>query len=90
MAEYQILYWRDIPAQVRVFTGRRPLSRPLPDRFQQAIDRTAMAEGLAGTDDYLAQWRWTEKRTDHGGDPEELLHRLIEELAAAYDAANPA
>ena len=88
MADYQVLYWRDIPAQVRVFTGRRPLSRPLPDRFQQAIDRVAMRDGLAGTDDYLAQWRWSERRTGDG-EPEELLDRLIEELAAEYDAANP-
>ena len=87
MAEYQVLYWRDIPAQVRVFGGRRPLSRPLPDRFQQTIDRVAMREGLAGTDDYLAQWQWSEKRTGHG-EPEELLHRLIEALATEYDAAN--
>lgn len=88
MAEYQVLYWRGIPAQVRVFGGRRPLSRPLPARFQQAIDRVAMRDGLAGTDDYLAQWQWTERRTGDG-EPEELLDRLIEELAAEYDAANP-
>ena len=88
MAEYQVLYWRDIPAQVRVLTGRRPLSRPMPDRFQQAIDRVAMRDGLAGTDDYLAQWRWTERRPGDG-EPEELLDRLIEELAAEYDAASP-
>jgi hypothetical protein len=31
----------------------RPLSRQMPDRFQAEIDRIAMEQGLAGTDDYL-------------------------------------
>ena len=50
MARYQILYWKDIPAQVRVFPDAgRPLSRQLPERFQQEIDARAMTEGLTGT-----------------------------------------
>ena len=46
MHQYQILYWRDIPAQVRVFDGRKPVSRTMPAHFQGEIDRVAMAEGL--------------------------------------------
>ena len=46
MAEYQGLYWREIPAQVRVFDGRRPVSAKMPERFQEEIDRIAMEEGL--------------------------------------------
>ena len=84
MAAYQILYWRDIPAQVRVFDGRRPLTEQLPDRFQQHIDRIAMREGLVDSDEYLDQWQWTEKR-DREGSPEELLEALIEELVTEYD-----
>jgi hypothetical protein len=84
MPDFQVLYWRDIPAQVRVFNGRRPLSKQLPARFQVLIDRVAMDEGLAGTDDYLDQWQWTEKQSRHG-DPAELVETLVEELVAAYD-----
>ena len=82
MARYQILYWKDIPAQVRVFpdTGR-PLSRQLPDRFQQEIDARAMSEGLAGTDDYLAQWHWSEKM-ERPLPAEELLETILRELNA--------
>ena len=51
MAKYQVLYWKHIPAQVKVFAeGTRPLARPMPERFQEEIDRIAMREGLAGTD----------------------------------------
>ncbi len=57
MAEITIVYWRDIPAQVIVGKGRRGAKAPLPERFEQAIDRAAMKTGLASTDAYLAEWR---------------------------------
>jgi len=80
MAKYQILYWKNIPAQVKVFEeGKRPLSRPLPDRFQVEIDRIATKEGLIGSDDYLNQWRWTAKM-DRAGTAEEVAEGLLREL----------
>jgi hypothetical protein len=57
MAELTILYWRDIPAQVIAKAGRKAAKRPLPERFEQAIDRAAMRAKLTGTDAYLDQWR---------------------------------
>ena len=53
MAEVVIVYWRDIPAQVIVGKGRRGQKRPLPERFEQAIDRAAMKVGAEDTDAYL-------------------------------------
>ena len=53
MAVYQVLYWKDIPAQIRVYDGKRPKGYEMPEWFQKEIDRVAMAEGLTGTDDYL-------------------------------------
>lgn len=85
MAIYQILYWKDIPAQVRVYEGRKPISRQMPKRFQVEIDRTAMEMGLAGTDDYLDQWQWTEKR-ERPGEPDEILDALVQELESEYNA----
>ena len=57
MANCIITYWRDIPAQITVKAGRKAARRELPLRFTEAIDMCAMREGLAGTDDYLAEWR---------------------------------
>lgn len=57
MPAVTIVYWRDIPAQVIVGKGRAAAKRPLPERFEKAIDRAAMKTGLAGTDDYLGEWR---------------------------------
>jgi hypothetical protein len=53
----QVVYWRDIPAQVKARSGEVRASRPLSDRFQKAIDQAAMIAGMAGTDDYLDAWR---------------------------------
>jgi hypothetical protein len=82
--QYQVLYWRHIPAQVRVFDGRRPLSKQLPPKYQALIDKVAMDEGLAGTDDYLAQWQWTD-RQERDGDPAALLDEIVAEIISEYE-----
>lgn len=82
MVRYQVLYWKHIPAQVKVAEeGRRPISRPMPDRFQVEIDRVAMQEGLTGTDGYLEQWRWTPK-FERAGTADEVADAIIRELEA--------
>jgi hypothetical protein len=57
MAMVTIVYWRDIPAQVIVGKGRRGAKAPLPERFEQAIDRVAMKIGAKDADAYMADWR---------------------------------
>ncbi len=57
MAQITIVFWRDIPAQVIAGAGRRGVKRPLPERFEQAIDRCAMKIGAKDADAYLAEWR---------------------------------
>lgn len=60
MPEVTIVYWRDIPAQVIVGSGRRATKMPLPERFEQAIDRCAMKVGARDADAYLSEWRKAE------------------------------
>jgi len=80
MVKYQILYWKHVPSQVKVVEeGKRPVSRQMPERFQVEIDRIAMEEGLAGTDDYLNQWQWTPKK-EREGTAEEVADALVREL----------
>ena len=62
MAEYKVLSWRGIPAQVKAYGEGGTQSATMPDRYQTEIDRVAMREGLAGSDAYLEQWKWG-KRT---------------------------
>jgi len=57
MPEVTIVYWRDIPAQVIVGSGRRASKMPMPERFETAFDRCAMRAGARESDAYLAEWR---------------------------------
>jgi hypothetical protein len=83
MATYQILYWHDIPIQVRAGGRRERVSRELPLRFQVAIDNAAMAAGLTGTDAYLEGFVWGEAQ-EREGSPEEVAEAVTAELDAKY------
>lgn len=85
MTTYQIVYWRDIPAQVKVGSGRQRAARQMSLRFQEAIDRAAMRSGLFNTDDYLAEWR-TGTPEEREGEPEAVAEAVAAEIEAAYDA----
>ena len=61
-----VIYWRDIPAQVKASAGRTRVSAPLPDRFMVAVDRAATIAGKTTTDTYIAEWR--EESRPCGGD----------------------
>ena len=83
LIKYQIVYWRDIPAQVKVKAGRKRMGRPLSNRFPVAIDEAAMRAGLTGSDEYLSQWRNSEWQ-DRDGELEEVADALVAELEASY------
>jgi len=67
LIQVRVLYWQDIPSLIRVTAGDgTQLSRQLPDRFQQEIDRVAMAQGLIGSEAYLEQWEWRDSQPREG------------------------
>lgn len=84
MVDVTIVYWRDIPAQVIVGKGRNGAKKPLPERFEQAIDRAAMKVNARDSDAYLAEWR---KATPYKveGSPAEVAESEAARLDAEYD-----
>ncbi len=84
MANYQVMFWKHIPSQVKAWDDEAQVKRMMPDRFQVAIDAYSMREGSTGMDAYLEGWTWgpVEERP---GSPDEVLAAVIEEL----DSANP-
>lgn len=80
---YQIVYWRDIPAQVKVRSGRERVARQLSARFQEAIDEAAMLARATSSDDYLDDWRASEWQPGEGA-LEILAETLVAEIEAAY------
>ena len=84
MANVTIVYWRDMPAQVIVGKGRSGTKMPLPERFEQAIDRAAMKSGAQDSDAYLAEWRKAAPYVVDGS-PEAVAKAETARLEAAYD-----
>ena len=85
MPDVTIVYWRDIPAQVIVGKGRRGVKRPLPERFEQAIDRCAMKIGARDTDAYLAEWRKVGPVEVDGADDAAVADAEAARLTTEYD-----
>ena len=77
MAIYKILYWQEVPTQIKVEDDDDDLTVMLDDRFMKLIDILAAKRGLQSTDDYLAQWKWGEEEEREG---------TAEEVAAAVKA----
>jgi hypothetical protein len=82
---YQIVYWREIPAQIKVRSGRQRISRPLSSRFQEAIDAAAMHSQATSADAYLDDWRSSDWQEGEG-DPDSLADSLVARMEAEYPA----
>ena len=83
MTTYQILFWHDIPVQVRAGGRRDRTSIELSARFQEAVDNAAMAASLTGTDAYLSGFEWSAP-SERDGDPSEVAAAVAAELDAQY------
>ena len=83
MATYQILYWHDIPVQVRAKDAGGRAGAELPARFQEAIDQAAMAAGMIGSDDYTEAFRWGEQQ-ERAGSAREVADAVVAELDAQH------
>ena len=83
MATYKVLFWQEVPSQIKAEDDADDVTLQLPDRFQERIDRLAAERGLGGSDDYLAQWRWSEEERREGSaqDVAEAICRELEALA---------
>ncbi len=84
MATYKVLYWQEIPSQVKAEDESEDVTVPMPDRFQERIDVMAARRGLQDADAYLAQWKWSEEE-DREGSAEEVAEAVRVELEAKAD-----
>jgi hypothetical protein len=79
MAQFQILYWQDIPSQVKAWDDFDEVKVELAPRFTERIDRAAMQKGLTGTDAFLEQWRWGDEQ-ERNGTAQEVADAVRREL----------
>jgi hypothetical protein len=84
LATYQVLYWHDIPLQVRAGGRRDRHSQALDDRFQVCVDKAAMLLGMTDDDAYMDGLSWSEPK-ERAGDPADVLSDVVAELEAANE-----
>ena len=83
----QIIYWRDIPTQVRGKQGRKRSSLMLPDRFQKTVNRAAFRAKAINGEAYMDGFRngpWQPV-----GDKTAGMDVVLTAMAAEIDAAYP-
>lgn len=83
MASYQIMYWTDIPVQVRAKGAGGRAKALLPERFQEAVDLAAMAVGWIGSDEYTDAYRWGDEQ-ERDGTAQEVVDAVVAEIEAAH------
>jgi cvfA/B/C family virulence factor len=81
MASYKVLYWQEVPSQIKAEDDESDVTLLLPDRFQERIDKLAAERGLGGADEYLAQWRWSDEE-DRDGSAQAVAEAVRDELVA--------
>lgn len=88
--QIQTLSWKNIPTQVKASDeSGGEHSVLLDERFQQAVDALAMDQGLAGTDEYLDHWNWSEP-ADRDGALQVAAESFAKELDSSWPKAVPA
>jgi hypothetical protein len=83
MATLSVIWWRDIPAQVLAKDARRSSKVVLHPRFQVAIDKAANRAGKRAYNDYIAEWRKTQRPC--GDDLEAEVQAESDRLETEYD-----
>jgi hypothetical protein len=84
MATYKILYWQEVPSQVKAEDDQGEVNLPMPPRFMERVDRMAMKHGLQGSDDFLEQWHWSDEE-EREGSAAEVAAAVVAELEAGAD-----
>ena len=81
MTTYKILYWQEIPTQIKAEDESEDVTVELDGKFMTQVDILAAKRGLQSSDDYLAQWRWSEEE-EREGSAREVADAVKAELEA--------
>jgi len=81
---YKILYWQEIPSQIKAEDDLDEVTLSLDARFMERIDQLAAQRGLQDADDYLAQWHWSEEQQRDGA-AQDVADAIRAQLEAEAD-----
>jgi Virulence factor len=78
---YKVLYWQEIPSQIKAEDERDEVTLALGPHFMERIDQVAAQRGLQEADDYLAQWQWSDEQQREGA-AQDVAEAVKSELEA--------
>jgi hypothetical protein len=81
MATYKVLYWQEVPTQIKAEDDDEDVTLMLDGKFMLQVDILAAKRGLQASDDYLAQWKWSEEE-EREGSAREVAEQVKAELEA--------
>jgi hypothetical protein len=81
MTTYKILYWQEIPTQIKAEDETDDVTVALDGKFMAQVDILAAKRGLQSSDDYLAQWKWSDEE-EREGSAREVAEAVKAELEA--------
>ena len=85
MATYKILYWQEVPSQIKADDGDGRNHRcPCRPASWSRSTCSPPSANCSNADDYLAQWKWSEEE-ERDGSAEEVAAAVIAELEAQAD-----
>ena len=79
MANYKVLYWQEVPSQIKSEDELDEVTLQLAPRFMERIDQLAGQRGLQDSEDYLAQWRWSAE-VEREGSAQDVAEAVKAEL----------
>jgi 5-methyltetrahydrofolate--homocysteine methyltransferase len=82
-SKFQILYWQDIPSEVKVWDDFDEVKVSLSPRFAERIDASAQKQGHIQADSYMAHLRWSDE-AERPGTPDEVANAVKNELEATF------
>jgi methanogenic corrinoid protein MtbC1 len=81
ISKFQILYWQDIPSEIKAWDDFDEVKVSLSQRFAERIDASAQKQGCIQADSYMAHLRWSDE-AERRGSPEEEAQAVKNELEA--------
>ena len=84
---YQIIYWRDVPMQIRAKCGRQRASRMFAERFQKTVYRAAYRAKAITGEAYQNGFRRSDWIDIDNDKLDSILDNVIAEVETSYDDA---
>ena len=82
-SKFQVLYWQEIPSEIKAWDAFDEVKISLPTRFADRIDASAQKQGLISSDAYMSQLRWSDP-VERAGSPQQVADELKKELEAKF------